>query len=640
MSSIPYVVGQWVRGERFYGRAAQIEEILDGPRNSIWLLGTRRIGKTSLLKQLEHITSTSSARGYFPIFWDFQGASDPEELHLNFNDALLDAEERFEEQGIRVADVEEDDLFTSIGHLRRRLRAKALKLLLLCDEVEELIKLNREEPALLRKLRRVMQSHEDIRSVIASTIRLWELAEQKADTSPFLHGFTPPLYIQTLTDEEALDLIRQENLPEKTRPILDMEIAERIRQSCDNHPYLIQLVCKRYQETADLEETLEQVANDQMVSFFFSVDFDLLTETERNILRLIAEQSAATSDSIQASLADETDSLRGFLQRLESLGLIRRDRERRFVLVNTFFRRWLQQGQASERTRDLPRRGSARFPQEATRTHDFELGTIRDRYELLEQVGEGATGIVYKAYDKLLQVKIAVKLLRPEYTHNDTILDRFRQEIILSRDIAHPNILRIYHLGESEGKKYIIMQWIEGTTLAKVIAEEAPLPTKTTVDLAEKLASALEAAHKRKILHRDIKPQNILLDQNREPYLTDFGVARLLGEPGLTRGGVFLGTPNYASPEQAKLLRLDERSDLYSLGVVMFEMATGRRPFSAEGAMDVLELHKNVPPPNPIEIEPSTSPELARIILRLLEKEPSSRYPGAGALREALQKVS
>jgi serine/threonine-protein kinase len=637
MPGIPFVVGQWVRGERFYGRTAQIEEILEGPRNSIWLLGTRRIGKTSLLKQLEHITSSSPDRGYFPIFWDLQGASDPEELHLDFNDALLDAEERLEERGISLSDVEADDLFTSLGRLRRKLRPKNLKLLLLCDEVEELIKLNKKDPSLLRKLRRAMQSHEDIRSVLASTIRLWELAEQKADTSPFLHGFTPPLYIQTLTDEEARTLIRQENLPERSRPAFDEEAKERIRQSCDNHPYLIQLVCKRYQETNDLEEAIEQVASDQMVSFFFSVDFDLLSETERGIIRVIAEQSAATSDSIQASLVGDTDSFRGFLQRLENLGLIRRDEERRFILVNTFFRRWLQERPAPEISRAPAKLGSGTFAEEVTQSHVKELGVVRDRYELLQQVGEGATGIVYKAYDKLLQVKIAVKILRQEYTNNDAILDRFRQEILLSRDIGHPNILRIYHLGESEGNKYITMQWVEGATLATLVAEEAPLPTETTVQLSKKLASALEAAHARKILHRDIKPQNILLDQNREPYLTDFGVARLLGEPGITRGGVFLGTPNYASPEQAKLLTLDERSDLYSLGVVMFEMATGRRPFSAEGVMDVLELHKNVSPPNPTEIEPSTPPGLAQVILRLLEKDPASRYASAGALREALQ---
>ncbi len=511
---------------------------------------------------------------------------------------------------------------------------------MLCDEVEELIALNRKDPALLRKLRRTLQSQDDVRSVLASTIRLWELAEQRENTSPFLHGFTPPLYIKTLTDEEARALIRQDHLPSASRPPIDDEDVETVRNHCDNHPYLIQLVCKRYQETGELEDAIEQVATDQMVSFFFSVDFEMLGVSERDIIKIISEQSAATSDSIQESLADDTDSFRSDLQRLEQLGFIRRDTERRFNLTNNFFRRWLQNRPDSGRpVRGFRNQQPSSSSESATATHEADLGTIKDRYQLLAQVGQGATGIVYKAYDKLLQVRIAVKLLRSEYTANDIILERFRQEIILSRDIGHPNILRIYHLGESEGTKYLTMQWIEGTTLAGKIAEEAPLPTETCVELGVQIASALEAAHAKMILHRDIKPQNVLLDENRVPYLTDFGVARLLGEPGITREGIFLGTPNYASPEQAKLQTLDERSDLYSLGVVLFEMATGRRPFSADGSVEMLELHKTAPPPDPREFHPPVPEKLALLVLQCLAKDPADRFPNAVALRESLERI-
>jgi hypothetical protein len=192
---IPYVIGQWVRGERFYGRTAQIEEILQGHRNCIWLLGTRRVGKTSLLKQVEHIAEASAEWRFLPVFWDLQGAETPEELHLNFSDALLDADERLARIGISLEDIEADDLFVSLNKLRRQLRERKRRLLLLCDEVEELIRLNEKDPSLLRKLRHVMQSGEDIRTVLASTIRLWALADQEVDTSPFLHGFAPPQYV-------------------------------------------------------------------------------------------------------------------------------------------------------------------------------------------------------------------------------------------------------------------------------------------------------------------------------------------------------------------------------------------------------------------------------------------------------------
>ena len=343
MPAIPFVVGQWVRGDRFYGRAAQIEEILGGHRNCIWLLGTRRIGKTSLLKQIEHIAETSRDRRYFPIFWDFQGAETPEELHLNFADALLDADERLERIGIRLEEVEAEDLFVSIERLRRLLRARKLGLLLLCDEVEELIKLHQKDPSLLRKLRHLMQSREDIRTVLASTIRLWALADLKEDTSPFLHGFTPPLYIERLTDAEARSLIEQSHFGPEERPHFADGVIEEIREHCDNHPYLVQLVCKRYLESGELREAIEQVATDRMVSYFFSVDFEMLSEVERKIIRIIGQQSATKSDSIREELSLGADALEGTLRRLENLGFIRRNSESRFVLANYFFRRWLQE---------------------------------------------------------------------------------------------------------------------------------------------------------------------------------------------------------------------------------------------------------------------------------------------------------
>ena len=343
--AIPFVVGQWVRGDRFYGRTGQIEEILCGHRNCIWLLGTRRIGKTSLLKQIEYISEASPDRRFFPIYWDFQGAETPEELSLNFGDALLDADERLERIGIRLVDVEADDLFVSLERLRRQLRARELGLLLLCDEVEELIKLHQKEPSLLRKLRHVMQSREDIRTVLASTIRLWSLAEQKEDTSPFLHGFTPPLYIERLTDAEAKSLIEQSHLGPEERPRYADGVVESIRDHCDNHPYLVQLVCKRYLESGSLEEAIEQVATDRMVSYFFSVDFEMLTTIESDIIRLIARQFPATGLSIQQEFSLGSDAVEGTLRRLENLGFIRRDAERRILLANFFFRRWLHEMQ-------------------------------------------------------------------------------------------------------------------------------------------------------------------------------------------------------------------------------------------------------------------------------------------------------
>jgi hypothetical protein len=218
--------------------------------------------------------------------------------------------------------------------------------LLLCDEVEELIKLHRKDPALLRKLRHAMQSREDIRTVLASTIRLWALSDEKEDTSPFLHGFTPPLYIERFSDEETRSLIEQSHLGAEQRPQFADGVVEAIRDHCDNHPYLVQLVCKRYLETGELDEAVEQVATDRMVSYFFSVDFDMLSDAEGNIIQMIARESVATSNLIRQELPLGPDALQGTLRRLENLGFIRSNTEHEYVLANYFFRRWLQEMQA------------------------------------------------------------------------------------------------------------------------------------------------------------------------------------------------------------------------------------------------------------------------------------------------------
>jgi hypothetical protein len=344
------VIGQWVRGERFYGRTEQIDEILDGHRNCIWLLGTRRVGKTSLLKQIEYIAETTPDLHYLPVFWDFQGAETAAELHLNFADALLDAEDRLGRFGVSLEDVEADDLFVSLKRLRRRLRDRKLRLLLLCDEVEELIKLNDTDPSLLRKLRHVMQSGEDIRTVLASTIRLWALADQEVDTSPFLHGFAPPIYIARFSDDEARALIGQTQLSTEQRPQIDDDVVETIRQRCDNHPYLIQLVCKRYLEAGDLDDAIEQVATDRMVSYFFSVDFEMLSEFEGNVIEVIARKPEAFCDSLREEFPAGSDSLDGTLRRLADLGYLRGYSGDDCRLANYFFRRWL----AETRHRLLP----------------------------------------------------------------------------------------------------------------------------------------------------------------------------------------------------------------------------------------------------------------------------------------------
>ena len=622
--TIPYVVGQWVRGDRFYGRERVLSEVLEGPRESLWLLGTRRIGKTSLLKELELRTNAEES-AFLPLFWDLQGADQPSELHLSFHDALLDAEDRLQVLGVDLATMDPQDLFGSMGRLRRHLRSTGKRLLLLCDEVEELIELHAQDPSLLRKLRRALQSGGEVRSVLTSTIRLWALADERGDTSPFLHGFAPPVYLSTLNDEEARNLLQQSHLAAEQRPSIETDLVESIRQACDNHPYLLQLMGKRFQELGTVEEALEQVTTDEMVSYFFAVDFEMLSPAEQQILRTVGDVSAATSGSLEERLDLASSQVTGSLLRLEGLGFLRRSDNGRLVLVNRFFREWLTE------LSPIPT---------ATPVEDPNVKEVLDdRYELLDRIGEGATGLVFLAYDRLLETKLAIKILRPEYTDHPQILERFRQEIVLSRDLAHPNILRVYHLGQAGDRRYLTMQWVDGPTLAGVIQEEGALSESIVIHIGIKLASALEAAHSRKVLHRDIKPQNVLLDRSGEPKLTDFGLARVLDEPGMTHPGLFLGTPHYVSPEQADAGTLDERTDLYSLGVVLFEMATGRLPFEGKTIGEVLEKHRRTQPVDPRKLESRLGEDLSALILRCLSKRPEQRFPSAAELRNALQRL-
>ncbi len=396
MPANPFIVGQWVRGEKFYGRADLIEEILEGPRNGIWLLGTRRVGKTSLLKQLEHLTARPDS-GFFPLFWDFQGAESLAELSFDFEEALLDAEDRLGELGVELEEVRGKDLFASLGRLRRKLRGRRVKLLLLCDEVEELIRLREVDPALLRKLRHALQSVDGIRSVLASSIRLWRLAERREDTSPFLHGFLPPIYIRRLSPEESRALVRQEHLPAAARPRFEPGVAEEIRRRCDDHPQLVQLLARRCFELGGLEAACEDVAADPTVGHLFAVDFDTLAEAEQRILLWLAERGPAASSALRDRLAISSGTLGGSLQRVERLGLVRRDEERRYAVGGDFFRRWLR-----ERAAEQPGAGGAENRAAAGAGESARLATaIVERMQLEKAAGRSPEELLPLVYDEL-----------------------------------------------------------------------------------------------------------------------------------------------------------------------------------------------------------------------------------------------
>ncbi len=252
------------------------------------------------------------------------------------------------------------------------------------------------------------------------------------------------------------------------------------------------------------------------------------------------------------------------------------------------------------------------------------------RYRVICKLGEGGMGTVYKAYDRDLNRVVALKIVRPSLTTNPEAVERFKQELLLASKISHKNILRIHDLGDHGGTKFISMAYVEGQDLYHILKQEGRLPVDRAVRIACQLCSALDAAEAESVVHRDLKPQNILCDQAGNVYVSDFGLAKSLeSDLGITRTAQFLGTPRYMSPEQAEAKPVDHRSDIYALGLILYEMVTGDVPFHADSPLQLVYQRIQQKPKSPKLLVPELPDYLSRIILKCLETNPADRYQHA-----------
>ena len=270
----------------------------------------------------------------------------------------------------------------------------------------------------------------------------------------------------------------------------------------------------------------------------------------------------------------------------------------------------------------------------------LEGKVLGNRYEIIEKVGNGGMATVYKAEDKVLKRNVAVKILRDEFTTDEEFIKRFEIEAQSAARLVHPNIVSIFDVGVEENLYYIVMELIQGKTLKEIIIEErGPLPWKWSVNVAIQIASALEMAHKNNIIHRDIKPHNIIITEDGIAKVTDFGIAKAVSNSTITAFGTTIGSVHYFSPEHARGGFTDAKSDLYSLGVVMYEMVTGKVPFDADTPVSVALKHMQEDPEEPIELNPNLPGAVNKIIMKALKKDTTLRYQTASEMLSDLRKA-
>src|ERR687888_489983 len=271
---------------------------------------------------------------------------------------------------------------------------------------------------------------------------------------------------------------------------------------------------------------------------------------------------------------------------------------------------------------------------------DQLIDTLFDgRYKILRKLGAGGMANVYLAEDQELGRRVAIKILNERHAGDEQFVERFRREAKNAASLSHPNIVSIYDRGEAEGTYYIAMEYLDGRSLKELIIARGPAPVHVAIDYARQILAAIRFAHRHGIVHRDIKPHNVLVDAEGRLKVTDFGIARA-GVSQMTEAGSIIGTAQYLSPEQAKGAPVDQTSDLYSVGVVLYELLTGKVPFTGDSPVEIAMKHISATPEPPSERRAEVSPDLDMVVLRALAKHPADRYHTAEEMDSDLARIA
>jgi len=360
------------------------------------------------------------------------------------------------------------------------------------------------------------------------------------------------------------------------------------------------------------------------------VELEYLREVGRVIQAATAVEAGTYENGALAPIAQRGDELGRLARVFDAMANQVRAREDRLKEQVAALRREI--GEARQTTRQAAPRGALSLP-----TGELFAG----RFEVLEEIGSGGMGMVYRALDRELGDQVAIKTLRPELLRDASLVERFKSEIRLARHISSKHVVRTHDIGERDGVYYLTMEYVEGITVRELLDTRGRLGTAPTLAIASQLAQSLVAAHEQGVIHRDIKPQNLLLDGSGVLKVMDFGVARLAGgSANLTEAGMLVGTPSYMAPEQMLGEAFDERIDLYATGVVLFECLLGRLPFEANSAVALIARVLRDQPPVPTAIDPEIPPAFSDLVVRLLAKDPEQRPANAAELVRLLSDLS
>jgi serine/threonine protein kinase len=264
---------------------------------------------------------------------------------------------------------------------------------------------------------------------------------------------------------------------------------------------------------------------------------------------------------------------------------------------------------------------------------------LEERYQILKELGRGGMGIVFQAHDKQLNEQVAIKILSPLLSTDTEALERLKREVSAARRITHPNVIRIHDIGENKGLHYVSMEYFSGCNLKEYVQQNRPLSLRQAYDVGIQICDAIEAAHRQGVIHRDLKSQNIIINPTGHIKVIDFGLAHTAHLQGMTATGLIMGTPEYMSPEQVAGKRVDERTDIYSFGIILYELFTGRVPFHGDSAIAVGFKQIKEAPQSPSEINTQIPTEVEKVILKALEKDPSRRFGSVTEIKAALQTI-